>query len=163
MDNQTKADDIINPVRYVCGFLFNIDDKSKRVMLIRKNRPAFQAGYLNGIGGHIEPGETSLQAMQREFLEEANLYIEDWQHDTTLRGKYFNVEFFHAVTDAETFDSARSMTDEKIEVVNLEMLHDVKLLNNVHLLISAALDRSGLKKPIILNDSSFEESQEPSA
>ena len=53
---------------YVAGFLFSPD--RSRVLLIRKNRPAWQAGKLNGLGGKIEPGETPPQAMRREFREE---------------------------------------------------------------------------------------------
>jgi 8-oxo-dGTP diphosphatase len=41
---------------YACGFLFSLD--RTRVLLIRKRRPAWQAGRLNGVGGKIEPGET---------------------------------------------------------------------------------------------------------
>lgn len=32
----------------------------------------FQAGRLNGIGGAVEPGETPLRAMVREFYEKAH-------------------------------------------------------------------------------------------
>lgn len=54
--------------RYVLGFMF--DHEEKHVLLIWKNRPKWQAGKLNGIGGKIEAGETPLQAMEREFTEE---------------------------------------------------------------------------------------------
>ena len=40
--------------RMVVGFAFTEDRRS--VILIRKNRPEWQAGRLNGVGGHIEPG-----------------------------------------------------------------------------------------------------------
>lgn len=55
-------------IEYVLGFMFN-EDESK-VLLIMKNRPAWQAGKLNGVGGKIEAGETPIQAMEREFAEE---------------------------------------------------------------------------------------------
>jgi len=54
--------------RYVVGFLFSEDQS--RVLLVWKNRPAWQNGKLNGVGGKIEAGETPLQAMEREFKEE---------------------------------------------------------------------------------------------
>jgi 8-oxo-dGTP pyrophosphatase MutT (NUDIX family) len=54
--------------RYVVGFLFSEDES--RVLLVWKNRPAWQDGKLNGVGGKIEAGETPLQAMEREFKEE---------------------------------------------------------------------------------------------
>ena len=40
--------------RYVAGFL--VSDDRYYVALIRKKRPAWQEGRLNGIGGHIEGG-----------------------------------------------------------------------------------------------------------
>ena len=59
------------PVNYVCGFAF--DANTAREALVRKNKPAWQAGLLNGIGGHVEPCETLEHAMAREFEEEAGL------------------------------------------------------------------------------------------
>ena len=35
---------------YACGFLFS--DDRRHVVLIRKRRPAWQAGKLNGVGGN---------------------------------------------------------------------------------------------------------------
>ncbi len=54
--------------RFCVGFLFNPD--MSQVVLIRKNRPEWQAGRLNGVGGRLEDGETPLRGMQRKFKEE---------------------------------------------------------------------------------------------
>jgi 8-oxo-dGTP diphosphatase len=54
---------------YVLGFCFNV--QLDKVVLIRKSRPEWQRGRLNGVGGKIKKNETPLQAMQREFREEA--------------------------------------------------------------------------------------------
>lgn len=43
--------------RYVVGFLF--DSEFRQVALIRKQKPQWQAGLLNGIGGKIEYGENN--------------------------------------------------------------------------------------------------------
>lgn len=59
---------------YVAGLLFG--DSHSKVMLIRKARPEWMRGKLNGIGGHIEPGEFAIDAMCREFLEETGLTID---------------------------------------------------------------------------------------
>lgn len=40
------------------------------VVLMRKNRPAQMKGLMNFPGGHIEQGESALQAVQREAFEE---------------------------------------------------------------------------------------------
>ena len=47
----------IIPTRYVLGFLFR--DNCTSVVLIRKDKPRWQAGLLNGVGGKINDGETN--------------------------------------------------------------------------------------------------------
>ncbi len=105
---------------YVCGFLFTPD--RTRVLLIRKNRPAWQAGKLNGVGGKIDPGESPATAMRREFREEAGVDLPEsrWQHVLTLSGqddagsgRGWAGHFFRAFGDV---DGARPMTDEALEV-----------------------------------------------
>ena len=102
---------------YACGFLFSRD--RRRVLLIRKRRPAWQAGKLNGLGGKIEPGETPLQAMRREFREEAGVDLAEWQEVLTLSGGddagsgvAWRGHFFRAFGD---LDAPRAMTDEQLE------------------------------------------------
>lgn len=55
--------------QYVVGLAVN----QGWVALIRKAKPAWQAGRLNGIGGKVEPGEDPQLAMAREFEEEAGV------------------------------------------------------------------------------------------
>lgn len=67
------------PTRYVLGFAMDRD----YVLLLRKARPAWQAGLLNGVGGKVEAYDTSISdAMSREFAEEtgADAYPEKWSH-----------------------------------------------------------------------------------
>lgn len=69
---------------YVAGLLFG--DVRSRVMLIRKARPDWMRGKLNGIGGHIEQGERPLGAMCREFKEETGVTIppDSWKKFAVL-------------------------------------------------------------------------------
>lgn len=60
-------------MKYVLGIAFN--RRLKQIALIRKDRPEWQRGLLNGIGGKIEPGEAPMRAMQREFKEETGCTI----------------------------------------------------------------------------------------
>jgi 8-oxo-dGTP pyrophosphatase MutT (NUDIX family) len=53
---------------YVLGFIFTAGRNA--VYLIRKNRPAWQRGFLNGLGGAREAGETFVEAMERESVNE---------------------------------------------------------------------------------------------
>jgi 8-oxo-dGTP diphosphatase len=76
---------------YVVGLMR--DMLSDRVLLIRKNRPAWQAGLLNGPGGKVEQGETPIDAMVREWNEEIGQLTkpEDWRliaSLTDIRDKY---------------------------------------------------------------------------
>lgn len=61
---------------YVVGFLFSTD--LRYVILIKKNRPDWQKGLLNGVGGKIEPNEDPHDAMRREFKEETGVNIPLW-------------------------------------------------------------------------------------
>src|SRR6185312_11540722 len=55
---------------FVLGFAFH----KNHVALIHKVRgPKPVINKFNGIGGHVEKGETALRAMEREFAEEAGL------------------------------------------------------------------------------------------
>lgn len=102
------------PCNYALGFATSPD--GRHVMLIEKNRPAWQAGRLNGIGGHIEPGETPHQAMVRECEEESGLRVESWSPIGIVRFEGGVVHVFHAVAD---LDQARSLTDESVRVLPL--------------------------------------------
>lgn len=66
------TNDVANKVM-VCGFLFF--DEGRRILLVRKTHPDWQAGRWNGIGGVVEEDETPFAAMMREFREETGLWI----------------------------------------------------------------------------------------
>jgi 8-oxo-dGTP diphosphatase len=99
-------------VVYVAGFLLDADD---RVVVVRKNRPAWQAGKRNGVGGKVEPGETPDVAMRREFREETGLDIAEWEAFLTLRFADGQVHFFRSFAPAKVLAAARTITDEPIE------------------------------------------------
>ena len=107
--------------RYACGFLFSPD--RTRVLLIRKNRPSWQKGLLNGVGGKLEAGETPAHAMARECREETGLDLppDAFEHVITLTGNNdggdggdaWEACFFRAFAP---IDRARAMTDELLEI-----------------------------------------------
>lgn len=67
--------------RYVVGFGFKIHKERTWVALVRKSRPAWQAGLLNGIGGKVELGESPIGTMVREWQEETSVAVarEHWR------------------------------------------------------------------------------------
>jgi 8-oxo-dGTP diphosphatase len=121
---------------YVVGFLFN-EDKS-RVLLIRKNRPEWMAGQLNGVGGKIELGESPLSAMEREFWEEAGLVGLRWNEIGVLVSPRSRIFVFEATGEP---DQATTQTDEPLvvfDVVNLSGASD--LLPNLRWILPALID-----------------------
>ena len=117
------------PAQYVNGFLF--DPTLTYVVMLRKNKPPHQEGLLNGIGGKIDPGETALAAMTREFEEEAWPIKKGreiaWQYFATMKWKSRNhpggaeMHLFRATGNVW---AARSLTAEKIEVVKVSDVMD---------------------------------------
>lgn len=65
---------------YVLAFVF--DEREEHLLLIYKDRPTFLADKWNGIGGHVEAGESVGVATCRELHEEADLVVSP----TELRG-----------------------------------------------------------------------------
>lgn len=126
-----------------------ISEDKQNVLLIHKNRPDWQVGRLNGIGGKIEESDlTSVDAMIREFREEASLEIKQWLPVVTITGEIYSVEFFYTIDDR--IYEAESLTDEKIEIFNIYSLPDV--IFNLRWIIPMCID-DNISKPVILLDS----------
>lgn len=120
---------------YVLGFGFT---PNWRVALVRKARPARQAGKLSGIGGTIEAGEGFTAAMRREFREETGIDHDDWRLAGLMHGRTWRVYVFTPISEA--FHMVRTTADEK---VSLEPVGSVKtayavpdLLDNVPALVT---------------------------
>jgi len=117
--------------KYVVGFLF---DTKGNVALITKNRPTWQEGKLNGIGGHIEPDENPEQAMVREFKEEAGCDGLDWRKFGVVKGSNYEVSCFSTKNDVAKI---QSMTDEKVDWYPTNRLPD-NIIPNLRWLIPLA-------------------------
>ena len=94
--------------KFAVGFLFR--KEGREVCLIHKNRPDWQKGRINGVGGQIEPGETPLAAMIREFQEEAGVSLE-WRQFCMLKGSEYELYCF---TTSDNNAAVKTMTDEKV-------------------------------------------------
>jgi len=143
-------------IEYVAGFLFNTAHRN--VALVRKNKPTWQAGKLNGIGGKVEPGEYPAQAMAREFKEEtgaiideftwyqfATLYGPDSQEDHISRKGAFCVHFFSAfITDKKQHlaNIVSTQEDEEIVVLPINAINLDNAIPNLTWLIPMAFSLS---------------------
>jgi 8-oxo-dGTP diphosphatase len=127
---------------YVAGFMF---DEFGNVALVRKLKPRWQAGKLNGIGGKIEPNEeTPLFAMRREWKEETGNDHADWQHFVSIKGQNSIVHFFKAtVADLPRFDDCNDVGEEIVCAAAMSEYVFSQCVPNLRWLIPLALDGSG--------------------
>lgn len=123
--------------RYVVGFLF--DGQWESVVLIRKSKPEWQRGKLNGVGGKIETfpieawvnpprherTETPQEAMAREFEEEAGVKTnpKGWHLMRTERFASGAVVNFLWASSTEWLRLAKTMEGEEIVKVELLAAH----------------------------------------
>lgn len=125
--------------RYTLGFVFTPD--FSQVLLVLKNRPAWQVGKLNGLGGKIEEGETALEGMVRELTEESGLEIaaQQWMEAGAMEGNGWRVEVFAAVWEGE-LAAAKTLTDEPVAWYPTQPLPD-HVIDNLRWLIPLAANK----------------------
>jgi 8-oxo-dGTP pyrophosphatase MutT (NUDIX family) len=131
--------------RYVVGLLFSWD--RNYVVLIRKKRPFWQSGKLNGPGGHVEDFEFSKDAMIREFKEETGLKVEGWERVVILNGVSYQVEFFRAFGDIQ---KVKTTTDEEVQIHSAKYLPP-NIVTGLSWIIPLALDDKILM-PMTVNE-----------
>ncbi len=143
----------MNRIEYVVGFLFSKD--KELVALIRKNKPAWQKGKLNGIGGKLKEDETPHEAMAREFEEEAGLLVKDWTRIVVAANDSILVHFFRSFGSPY---AAFSVTAETIDVYRIDSLPKA-CVPNLHWLIPLCLDEQ-IIEPVQVMWMEFAESLE---
>lgn len=134
---------------YVVGFMFNVAKTD--VLLIKKNRPEWQVGMYNGVGGKIDHDEFIRDAMVREFWEETGIKTkgEDWYHVFTVEGKAWRVWFFTTFTDkVYNYDNT---TDEVLRIVPVNQINALPLIGNLYWMIPLAKDET-VVFPLMIED-----------
>lgn len=120
---------------YVVGFLHDGD----RVVLIRKNRPEWQAGKLNGVGGRVEDFELLPAAMSREFHEETGVLLYNWRHFLTLHSDIHNIYFFTKRVFVETLAKVKTVEDEEVIVRPYRTLQPWEVIPNLEWILPLAM------------------------
>lgn len=122
---------------YVVVFVFTPD--LRNVWLITKQKPDWQKGLRNGIGGKVEKGETFGAAAVRELKEESGLALEGAapllyvgkMQGTNNDGGRFLVKVYTLTTLQEL----RTMESEPINLYRVKALPDLATIGNVQALV----------------------------
>jgi 8-oxo-dGTP pyrophosphatase MutT (NUDIX family) len=149
------------------------------VVLIRKLRPAWQYNKLNGIGGAVEPKDTTLdEAARREVWEEMGVNVSDLHRFGTLHHNGNRIALFHTtlplallhdagahtrhlheqwarrVPDGITGRDALPPEPELTEVLSLDELEDAEVMPNLRWMIPMALSfaRGEKSKGFVIHD-----------
>ena len=125
-------------VKATLGFIFTPD--FSQVLLITKNRPDWQVGKINGLGGKCEEGETFKACISREVQEEANILISPrkWKEVASLNWQKWQVKVFTTVWP-NSLDQISTTTDEKVEWFEVERL-PTNVMSNLRWLIPLSVD-----------------------
>lgn len=124
-------------VSYVVGFCIFLP--TNEVVLIKKEKPAWQKGLLNGVGGKVEIGEVPSEAMVREFMEETGVKTQekDWQLLSCLEDEFGTCNFYF-MKSREVLP-VRSIEKEQVVVVPASNLPD-NVVYNLRWMIPLAND-----------------------
>ena len=130
-------------IKYVVGFAFSKDRND--IVLIKKNKPEWQAGMVNGIGGKIEDtDDRPVDAMRREFKEETGVdtLANKWKHYATLKvGDAVEVYCF-VYFDNEIYN-CRTIEKEEVFIIATDTAlgeFRYKFVPNTKVLVELALE-----------------------
>jgi 8-oxo-dGTP diphosphatase len=132
--------------KYVLGFAF--DWKRENIVLIEKQKPDWQKGKLNGVGGKLETTDSSIHdAMVREFFEETGVLTQkqDWTHYATMS---FDNDIMTGSAEIYVFRmrnnealQCSTYEEEEVKIIPIDKVYNEPLMHNLHILIPLALQK----------------------
>lgn len=124
---------------YTIGAVFASD--FSHVLLIEKQKPAWQKGHWNFPGGSVEPGESSSECVAREFREETSMNIPhmDWRFIGVIKSDLgYQVDFW-AVVEKKEYGEPQTITDETIDWHQCDNLPE-NCISNIYWLVPFAIN-----------------------
>jgi 8-oxo-dGTP pyrophosphatase MutT (NUDIX family) len=116
-----------------------VKDNGDAKLLVLKNRPEWQAGRLNLIGGKVEPGETHEDAARRELLEETGLtpfYMSDILLMGTIQCPDAVIYCYNTwVDETQPLKPQEGETEKVAWFQWYEVLHDTRLMPNLRVVL----------------------------
>lgn len=140
---------------YVLGLAFS--QHYTEVALIRKNRPDWQKGKLNGPGGLVDPSEDVHSAMCREFFEETTVESEpkDWSHFLRIH-KLESHYVYCLASNKIDIRKVQTVTDEVVGIYDVDQLLaslssgtpcDIPMVENLMWMTLLAIDHLTDRRP----------------
>ena len=129
-------------IRYVAGFLFR--KNNTEVALVEKQRPKWQKGLHNGIGGKIELGESPEEALVREFREETGWTTTEsaWTKYHIINGDDWCVYFYYSFDgDSAVLETVETEIIKWVPVVDV-YTNKLTIIHNLKELIQLALEQN---------------------
>lgn len=123
---------------YVLALLFTAD--AERVVLMRRTRPAWQAGRVNALGGKLMAGETPADAARREVMEETGVDVPagEWEELLVWEDPVYRMHVVRAF--CEQAEDARTAEDQEVFLAPVSAL-PVNVIGNLRWVVPLALDR----------------------
>ena len=141
---------------YVLGFGFCTTPEGMKVALIQKQKPEWQKGRWNGIGGKLEPTDLTIaHGMSREFYEETGVRIPhlDWAYRMRIKNDTlkWRVDVWSTIHDMVR--DVQTIEEERVELFDLSeaLSFRVPLIQNLHWMIPLCLDKD-ISGPVKMDD-----------
>jgi len=121
---------------YAVGFAF--DETGEHLLLIKKKRPWWQVGYLNGLGGVIAPNQDIYEAMKDHAVKEANLPRVDWKCFTKVSYDEAILFVFTYTFKSKTIQNCFSSKDEELCILKHVLVANRKVIPDLRWLVPMA-------------------------
>lgn len=135
---------------FVLALLFT--DDGRRVVLMRRTRPAWQAGRVNALGGGIMERESAMSAARREVREECGVDVAEWSKLLEWDDAEYRMHVLSALSARAA--EARTLEDQEIFLADVRALPE-NVIDNLRWLIPLALDRD-VAVPIVVRSARAE-------
>jgi 8-oxo-dGTP diphosphatase len=120
---------------FVLALLYSAD--RRQVVLMRRTRPAWQAGRVNALGGRLMAGESAATAARREVREECGIDVAEWEEVLVWEDAEYRMHVMRAVSDRAR--DARTVEDQEVFLADVNAL-PANVIDNLRWLVPLALD-----------------------